>query len=97
MEQEFDWGKVPSKIFVDSISIRVINGLMHVAIQSGQTVTCYLLPLPLAKLIGKAITKQVEEIEKKNGIKFDDRLPDEPMLSPWTSGKQDGGNSEPKK
>jgi predicted PilT family ATPase len=97
MEQEFDWGKVPSKVFVDSMSIRVINGLLHVAIQSGQKMMCYLLPLPLAKLIGKAITKQVEEIEKKNGIKFDDRLPDEPMLSPWTSGEEKGGNANPKK
>lgn len=94
--EEFDWRKVPSKIFVDSISIRIINGLMHVAIQSGQSTTCYLLPLPLAKLIGKAITKQVQEIEQKNGIQFNDRLPDEPMLSPWTSGKQEDGNSETK-
>lgn len=88
--QEFDWNKVPNKIFVDSISIRVINGLMHVAIQSGESTACYLLPLPLAKLIAKAMGKQVQEIEQKNNIQFSDRLPDEPMLSPWTSQSEDG-------
>jgi len=96
MEKEFDWTKVPEKIFVDSMSIRVINGLMHVAIQSGESMQCYLLPLPLAKLIGKAISKQVHEIEEKNNIQFTDRRPDEPMLSPWTSEKQEGGDGSKK-
>ncbi|OGG86540.1 hypothetical protein A3H15_01125 [Candidatus Kaiserbacteria bacterium RIFCSPLOWO2_12_FULL_50_28] len=85
MQQEFDFDTVPSKIFVDSVSIRIINGVLHLAIRSGQSVSCYLLPLPLAKIVGKAIGKQVEEIEQKNNITFDDRLPNEPMLSPWTS------------
>ena len=51
----------------------------------------------MAKMIGKAITKQVTEIEQKNNIKFDDRLPDEPMLSPWTSPKPEDGTQDQKK
>lgn len=85
MAQEFDFNSVPSKLFVDTVNIRIINGLLNLAVQSGQTTSCFLLPLPAAKMIAKGITKQIEEIEEKNGIKFDDRLPDEPMLSPWTS------------
>jgi len=85
MPQEFDFKSVPSKLFVDTVNIRIINGLLHLAVESGKTTSCFLLPLPAAKMIAKGITKQIEEIEEKNGIKFDDRLPDEPMLSPWTS------------
>ena len=96
MSQEFDFNSVPTKIFVDSISIRVINGMLNFVIQSGQSTSCYLLPLPLSKIVGKAITKQVEEIEQKNGIKFDDRLPNEPMLSPWTSDRPDGNSGKKK-
>ena len=83
--QEFDFNSVPTKTFADSVSIRVINGLMHLALQSGKETTCFVLPLPMAKLLGKGIGLQVKEIEDKNGVKFDDRLPNEPMLSPWTS------------
>ncbi|MES2135219.1 MAG: hypothetical protein V4449_03205 [Patescibacteria group bacterium] len=95
MSQEFDFNSVPSKLFIDTVNVRVINGLLHLALQSGQTTSCFLLPLPAAKMIAKAITKQVEEIEEKNNIKFDDRLPNEPMLSPWTS-KNEGGAPEQK-
>jgi len=96
MPQEFDFNSVPSKLFVDTVNVRVINGLLHLAVQSGQATSCFLLPLPAAKMIAKAITKQVEEIEEKNNIKFDDRLSNEPVLSPWTSGPN-GDNPEQKK
>ena len=97
MQREFDFDTVPSKIFVDSVSIRIINGVLHLAIRSGQSVSCYLLPLPLAKIVGKAIGKQVEEIEQKNNITFDDRLPNEPMLSPWTSQNPNDDSRQKKK
>lgn len=96
MPQEFDFNSVPSKLFVDTVNVRVINGLLHLAVESGQATSCFLLPLPAAKMIAKAITQQVEEIEQKNNIKFDDRLPNEPVLSPWTS-KSGGENPEQKK
>lgn len=95
---EYDFNAVPSKIFVDTVNLRVINGLLHLAVQSGSSTSCLLFPLPAAKMIAKAITQQVEEIEKKNNIKFDDRLPNEPMLSPWTSQKppEPGTPEQPK-
>lgn len=86
--KEFDFNSVSSKTFVDTVNIRIINGLLYLAIQSGKDSPCFLMPLPLAKLVGKGITKQVEEIELKNNVKFDDRLPDEPMLSPLTPPKK---------
>lgn len=94
--ENFDFNSVPTKIFADSVHFRIINGMMHIAVQSGQSLKCFLFPLPMAKMIGKAITKQVAEIEEKNNIKFDDRLPDEPMLSPWTSPKPEGGTQDQK-
>ena len=93
MPKEFDFDAVPNKIFVDSVSLRVINGMLHLALSSGQSISCYLLPLPLAKASAKGVLKQVEEIEKANNIKFDDRLPDEPLLSPWTTQKKPEDNT----
>ena len=88
MEKQFDFNSVPNKIYVDTLHLRVINGMMHVVFQSGQETSCYLLALPAAKKIGKGMTKLVEEMEQKTGQTFDDRLPDEPMKSPWTSGQE---------
>ena len=96
MEKQFDFNAVPRKVFVDTVHIRIINGMLHLAVQSGQEISCLILPLPLGKLVGRAVTKQIEEIETKNKIRFDDRLPNEPMLSPWTSQKPDDENSEKK-
>ena len=88
---------VPKKIFADSVSVRVINGMQHIAFQSGEGVYCFLLPVAGAKFLRKALVKQVEEIEQKNGIKIDVRLPDEPMLSPWTSKDPEDPNLGEKK
>ena len=87
MENKFDFNAVPKKIYVDKLHLGVINGMMHIAFESGQETSCYLLALPAAKKIGKGMSKLVEEIEKKTGQTFDDRLPDEPMKSPWNSGQ----------
>lgn len=85
MSEEFDFNSGSPKVFIDTAHLRVINGLMHLALQSGEEAECYVLPLPLAKLIGRAMTTQVTEIEEKNGVHFDDRLPNEPTPSPWSS------------
>ena len=95
--QEFDFNSVSSKMLADSFSIRIIGGLLHLAVQSGQNNSCFVFPLPQAKFLGRAVLKPVEEIEQKNGIKIDVRLPDEPMLSPWTSPKSEDGSSDQKK
>lgn len=87
MTQDFDWSAVPEKLFADSVSIRAIDGLMHVAVGSGKSQHCFVVPLPAAKMIAKAMTKQVEEIERANNVVFNDRLPDEPMISPFSAQK----------
>lgn len=85
MHPEFDFNSTGPKVFIDTAHLRIINGLMYLALQSGEDAECYVLPLPLAKLVGKAITTQVAEIEEKNGVTFNDRLPNEPTPSPWSS------------
>lgn len=82
MERPFDFDAGPKKIFVDKAHIRIINGLLNITMQSGSELTTYLVPLPLAKQISRAVAMQIEEIEQKTGMKFEGRLPNEPMLSP---------------
>lgn len=83
--QEFNFATGSAKTFIETAHLRIINGVMHIALQSGDDIKLFVLPLPLAKLVGKAITTQVAEIEQKTGVSFDDRLPTEPMPSPWSS------------
>ncbi len=94
---EIDFNAVPEKIFVDTVSMRIINGMQHLLFKSGQKTYCFLMPLPGAKFLGKGLLKQIEEIEQKNNIKIDVRLPDEPMLSPWTSENPDSKSPDSKK
>ena len=82
MEQPFDFDLGPEKTFVDRAHLRIINGLLNITLQSGQKLYTYVLPLPLAKQISRAVAQQIEEIEKKNGVTIEGRLPNEPMLSP---------------
>ena len=82
MEQPFDFDSGPEKLFVDKAHIRIINGLLHVTMQSAQELFTFVLPLPLAKQVSRAVGLQIDEIEAKTGMKFDGRLPNEPMLSP---------------
>ena len=89
MEQPFDFDQGPEKIFVDKAHIRIINGLLNVTMQSGTELSTYILPLPLAKQISRAVSMQIEEIEQKTGMKFDGRLPNEPMLSPISPDTKD--------
>ena len=86
MEPPFDFDLGPEKTFVDKAHLRIINGLLNITMQSGQKLFTYVLPLPLAKQISRAIAAQIEEIEKKNGFVVEGRLPNEPMLSPLNPG-----------
>ncbi len=83
------------KIFADTVNLRIINGLLNLNIQSGNQTWTYLFPAVVAKKMAKAIVQQIEEIERKMGIKFDDRLPNEPMPSPLSFGQEPP--TEPKK
>ena len=85
MEQPFDFDAGPLKVFVDKAHLRIINGLLNITMQSGEDTFTYILPLPLAKQISRAVQIQIEEIEKKNGVVIEGILPNEPMLSPLNS------------
>lgn len=80
--EPFDFDAGPGKVFVDKAHLRIINGLLNITMQSGEELFTYILPLPLAKQIARAVSMQIEEIEKKNGVVIEGRLPNEPMLSP---------------
>lgn len=82
MEQEFDFGKGGDKIFIEGFHARIINGLLHIVFTSGDTKHAFTLPLDLTKKLSRGLAAQVEEIEKKNNIVIDGRLPNEPMVSP---------------
>ena len=86
MEEPFDFDAGPQKIFVDMAHLRIINGLLNLTMQSGQEMYTFLLPLPLSKQVSRAMGLQIEEIEKKNGVVIEGRLPNEPMLSPIKPG-----------
>ena len=87
MEQPFDFDAGPEKTFVDKAHMRIINGLLNLTMQSGQKMYTYVLPLPLAKQISRAMGLQIQEIETKNGVTIEGRLPNEPMLSPLNPDK----------
>lgn len=89
MPEPFDVHKGPQKIFADTVHARIINGLHHITFQSGKELFTFVIPAGLSKVIARGLMKQVEEIEQKSGIKFDDRLPGEPMPSPWQPPPQD--------
>jgi len=90
MDQQFDFDLGPEKIFVDKAHMRIINGLLNISLQSGENIFTYILPLPLAKQVSRAVGLQIEEIEKKNGVIIEGRLPNEPMLSPINPNQQGG-------
>ncbi|MBI5470678.1 hypothetical protein HY968_05195 [Candidatus Kaiserbacteria bacterium] len=92
MEPPFDFDAGPEKIFVDKSHLRIINGLMNLTLQSGDMLSTYILPLPLAKQISRAMGLQIEEIEKNNNIVIDGRLSNEPMLSPIKPDETKGGD-----
>ncbi|MEK7509572.1 MAG: hypothetical protein AAB605_02565 [Patescibacteria group bacterium] len=82
MEPEFDFRKEGDKIFIEGFHARIINGLLHLVLVSGEEKHAFTLPLDLTKKLSRGLAAQVEEIEKKNNVVIDGRLPNEPMVSP---------------
>lgn len=82
MEPQFDFSKEGNKIFIEGFHARIINGLLHIVFTSGNKKHAFTLPLDLTKKLSRGLAVQVEEIEKKNNIVIDGRLPNEPMVSP---------------
>lgn len=82
MPPEFDFSQGPGKIFVETVHARIINGLLHMTLQSGEELYPFLFPLEVTKKLSRALAQQIQEIEAKNDIEIDGRLPHEPMLSP---------------
>ncbi len=91
MDEPFDFDAGPGKVFVDKAHMRILNGLLNFTMQSGTEMFTYVLPLPLSKQIARAMALQIEEIEKKNGVVIEGRLPNEPMLSPLNPGNIEEG------
>ena len=89
MESPFDFDAGPGKVFVDKAHMRIINGLLNITLQSGEELFTYVLPLPLSKQVSRAVAAQIQEIEEKNGVIIEGRLPNEPMLSPLNPPKND--------
>jgi hypothetical protein len=82
MEPQYDFSKGGNKIFIEGFHARIINGLLHIVLTSGDKNHAFTLPLDLTKKLSRGLASQVEEIEKKNNIVIDGRLPNEPMVSP---------------
>lgn len=93
MEPEFNFSKGEKKVFVEGFHARIINGLLHIVFRSAEKEYSFVLPLDLTKKLSRGLAVQVEEIEKKNNIVIDGRLPNEPMKSPL----QIKTDSEPEK
>lgn len=82
MDNQYDFSKGEDKIFIEGFHARIINGLLHIVFTSGEKKHAFTLPLDLTKKLSRGLAQQVEEIEKKNNIVIDGRLPNEPMVSP---------------
>lgn len=82
MEPDFNFSTGPEKLFVEGFHARIINGLLNIVFKSAEKSYSYVLPLDLTKKLSRGLAQQVEEIEKKNNIVIDGRLPNEPMVSP---------------
>lgn len=97
MDPVFDFHKGPEKVFIEKVHVRIINGLLHFALESGDTLHSFTSDLVLAKRFSRILAQQVEEIEKKNNIVIDGRLPHEPMRSPLSVSDVQGGSGGEKK
>jgi|GEM_PF-938451 len=88
-------GKGPKIVYVESANFRILNGMHHIALHSGGETFTFAFPLPGSKGLGRGLLKQIEQIEKKNGVTVPSRLDDEPLESPLRM-DQLGGGEPPK-
>jgi hypothetical protein len=82
MEPDFNFSSGPAKVFIEGFHARILNGILHIVFKSAEKSYSFVLPLDLAKKLSRGLAQQVEEIEKKNNIVIDGRLPNEPLKSP---------------
>ncbi len=82
MENDFNFSSGPEKVFIEGFHARIINGLLHIVFKSAEESYSFVLPLDLTKKLSRGLAHQVLEIEAKNNIIIDGRLPNEPMKSP---------------
>jgi len=83
MEEPISQGKGPKKILVESFHCRILDGLHVISFGSGEEESRFALPLSASKTLARALTKQIQEIEKKYGQEIADLgLSDEPVVSP---------------
>ena len=88
MEEPIRPGSGPKKVLAESFHCRIVNGLHIVSFGSGEEEFRFALPLSASKTFARALTKQIQEIEKKTGHEIKDLgLSDEPVASPL---KMDG-------
>ncbi len=89
MEEPLSSGKGPVKVFVESFHCRVLNGMHTVSFGSGEEEFRFVMQLPASKTFARALSKQIQEIEKQTGQVVPDLgLSDEPVVSPI---RVDGG------
>ena len=82
MEPDFNFSEGPQKVFIEGFHARIINGILHIVFKSADEMYSFVLPLDLTKKLSRGLAQQVEEIENKENIFIQGRLPDEPMPSP---------------
>ena len=82
MEPDFNFSTGPEKVFIEGFHARILNGILHIVFRSAEKTYSFVLPLDLTKKLSRGLAAQVDEIEKKNNIVIDGRLPNEPMVSP---------------
>lgn len=82
MSNPLRWDSQGEKVFVDSFNVGLYNGLLCLFLGSGEKRRFYILQFPCGKQLAKLLTREVKAAEKKFQIIFDDRLRDEPILSP---------------
>lgn len=79
---DFDFNNNGEKTYIDGFSLRIIDGLHHIAFQSGSESWVFVTPLPGSKGLSRGLGKQVEEFEKANNVIVPSHLSDEPLESP---------------
>jgi len=94
MDDPIKIGKGPKKLLVETFHTKILNGLHTVVFASGEEQFTFVFPLPLAKALGRAVTSNIQELEKRSGKEIGDLiLSNEPVPSPVIF-KSDGDNSK---
>ena len=70
------------RIYPERFWVQVRDGMFYLALRSGEKSKVFATSLVFAKRLGRAILKQIEEVEIKNGVEIPGNLPDEPVKSP---------------